>query len=144
MCIKIFVNTKAAVRIKESTNFGDIVAGLEVVKADFPIEDVTAITEGVDGGKGQAVSSIVAIDGSGHAPCIIVIAELDFSGIIHDASNVTLTVDHIVEGHSVIRNGSRNTVDVGEVHHHTITGHLHQLRSIIDVLVGISAVGLVL
>ena len=129
------------ISVQEPSNFRDIVSGLQIVNAGFPIEDVATVAEGVDCGEGQAVGGVGVVDGSGSTPGIVVVGYLDDTIAISDSCYITLTVYDVVKGITAVGNGCRNTVDVGEIHHHTITGHLHQLRAVIDVLVGIGTVG---
>ena len=67
-----------AVGIKESTDFGDIVTGLEVVHTHLTVEDVATVHEGIEVIQGLGVGADGGIVGAVHrAPRIVIIGDLE-------------------------------------------------------------------
>ena len=87
------------------------------------------------------MGGVGVIDGGGGTPGIVVVGYLNDTVVISDSCYISLAVDHVIEGITAVGDGGRSAVDVGEIHHHAVTGHLHQLRAVIDVLIGIGAIG---
>lgn len=121
--------------IEESSDLGDIVAGLEVVHAQFTVEDVAAVHDGVDGQQGTAVGIARCIDVVRSTPSIIVIADLEITLTVGNTCYIALTVDDIVESVSVEGQRCRDAIDVDEVNSNTIANHPHQLEANADILI---------
>ena len=100
------------VAIEESSDFGVIVTGVEVVEAGFGIVVVTSITEGVIiGDIGGKPGETCRYRGGDSAPGIVLVADEDCAVSVYDCRHVALEILHVVEGSAC---GTHLHRDVGD------------------------------
>ena len=112
---------------------------MEVVQPGFGIVDVTTVAEGVEGAEGGGE---VTGGGEGVAPGVIGVGDDGCAGGAQDGSYITLQVRHIVVGCAVQGNGERPPGSVvGKGQGVAAYGHLAEGAAVVDVTVGLGAVG---
>ena len=116
-----------------------IVSALEVVQLNLPVVDVAAVAQGVQVAQGVGED---AGGGVGVAPGIVGIVDQAVAYGVGDGDHVALNVGDVVIHRSVVGQGEGLSVRVvGKVQRVAATGHPGKLPAVIDVAVGIGAVG---
>ena len=125
--------------VQESADLGVIISALEVVESGFGVVDVAAVTEGVQGAEGRCQG---ACCGKRVAPGIVGVVYYCCAAAVQDSGHVTLEVRHIIVCRAVIVQRQRSAGGiVGKGQSIASYGHLVQGTAVVDVAVGLGAVG---
>ena len=124
----------------KSANRRIIVAGLEVIEASFTVVNISTVAQGVNF---TQVDIRVIIGRNQPSPSVVDILDHGRARAVYDGDYIALQVrDVIVRGIIVANHQGSAIRTVAKAHHHTATGHLRQLGTVIQVGIGGASVGL--
>ena len=116
-----------------------VVSGLEVIVAVLCIEEVASVAQRIEGAQRCALGT-----GGGKkiTPGVVMVLHHHDLGAVQNADDIALDVGDVVVYRAVmIQRQGRSRSVVGEVQHIAAYRHLTELVAVIDIAVGLGAVG---